>query len=327
MARATSFSARLLLTALAVLVAAFGQNSSGTSAFRPGQTLLYSLRLHETRKVKPESQTSLSASKSAVIDSQALLKVEVLSVNGSSVKIRTSFGAFSSDTHFRVPNTGDISPEQHRRGMDPRVSVQATFRPGGVVSDVEGLDALFPEQRQVWWNWAVVFGLALDAPPPTKKGGQVSLTEVPMSLGDSPELKWTRELQLAGHENCNSYSLGVSREPAKSAAVAGGCTKMIVRSELAQAALQSDVTKGLYLQRHLKRSGAVHGRGETRAQVSKDAGSLVRSDSNFEERSDVYFIKADHSDSVAYKSSTKTHAEIHLLTDSLLAQRSTADRP
>ena len=324
MARRTDFAAGLLIVALTVPAGTAGQNPASTSAFQPGQTFLYSVHFHETTKVKPDSSASLSTLKSAVIDSRALIKVEVLSVDGANIKIRTSFNALSSETHFRVPNTEGVPPQEERKGMDKPITVLATFQPGGVISDVEGLSALYPEQQRVWRNWAAAFVLTTEARKPTKEW--TALADVPASLSVTDGLKWKRKLAPAGEGTCSTYSLGTGREPAKSSALPGGCTKIIVRERLVQPSPGAAAAQELDRQRDLHKSGTARGKGEVRAQVSKETECLVKSETESEQSANIHFAKADRSDSIECNSSTKTRTEIRLITDTLLASTGSATK-
>ena len=100
---------------------------------------------------------------------------------------------------------------------------------------------------------------------------------------------------------------------------------MIVRERLVQPSPESAATQKL--DRDLHESGMVHGKGEVRAQVSKETGYLVKSDTESEQHANLHFAKADRSDSIEYKSSTKTFTEIRLITDTLLAQTSGTKKP
>ena len=102
---------------------------------------------------------------------------------------------------------------------------------------------------------------------------------------------------------------------------------MIVRERLVQPSPESAATQKLDRERDLYESGMAHGKGEVRAQVSKETGYLVKSDTESEQHANIHFAKADRSDSIAYKSSTKTRAEIRLITDTLLAQTSGTKKP
>jgi hypothetical protein len=95
---------------------------------------------------------------------------------------------------------------------------------------------------------------------------------------------------------------------------------VIVRERLVQPSPESAAAQELYRQRDLHESGTVHGKGEVQAQVSKETGCLVKSDTESEQRANIHFAKADRSDSIEYKSSTKTRTEIRLITDTLLVQ-------
>ncbi|HTZ31997.1 MAG TPA: hypothetical protein VMH31_06050 [Methylomirabilota bacterium] len=315
----------VLLIALVVPISVVGQNADNIPGFRPGQTCLYSVRLHEITKVKPESATSLA--RSAVIDSEALVRVEVLSVDGRDVKVRTSFEALSSDTHVRLPATDGVQAQDQRRGIDDRITVQATIGPGGVISEVAGLNGLYPEQQQVWRSWASAFGLAVDAQVSAGGNGPVALAEAPVSLGDLNGLMWSRELQSTGQEPCSGYALGAADEPEKSTPLARGCTGLVVREKLTQTSPQLSSAQQSYQQRDLKKSGSARGKGVTRAQVSRDTGRLVRSDSESEQHAEVYFMRTDRSESMEYKTNTKTRVEIRLLTETLLQETNGVPKP
>src|SRR5437879_11327349 len=50
--------------------------------------------------------------------------------------------------------------------------IEFTISPDGSVSEVKGLDSLFPEQQQAWQQWVARFALAWALPPDGMKSGE-----------------------------------------------------------------------------------------------------------------------------------------------------------
>jgi len=64
-----------------------------------------------------------------------------------------------------VEEAGDKKPDWDRQRVDPHgKSIEFSISPDGSVSEVKGLDSLFPEQQQGWQQWVARFALAWTLP-------------------------------------------------------------------------------------------------------------------------------------------------------------------
>src|SRR5712691_5821423 len=97
---------------------------------------------------------------SARVDAHGLLRVEVVDAGApgsrSATQLRTQFVTLNSNTHLQLP---EYSPgESLTQRIDPQGKiVEFTLLPDGRVDNLKGLDALFPEQQQLWSEWVARF--------------------------------------------------------------------------------------------------------------------------------------------------------------------------
>src|SRR5690242_4054219 len=143
---------------------------------QPGQVLTYLIRFQSEKNIKTESRVvAPMAPDASQIDAHGLLRVEILDVQQTSGKsaihARGQFLTLDSGVWLKQP--GEKNPNWDKQRVDPKnKTLEFTISPDGSVTNVIGLDSLFPEQQQAWQQWVARFALVWTLPPDGIKPGE-----------------------------------------------------------------------------------------------------------------------------------------------------------
>src|SRR5215831_805561 len=138
----------------AVIAASRDQRVDLMPKLQPGQTLTYLLRFRSDKNVKTESNLVIPLAPSvSPVDTRALLRILILDsqqVEGRlTVHGRSEF--LVEDTGEPVPKSVSQKQKSITQPLRPEGKpVEFTISSEGIAEKITGLDALSPEQQQVW---------------------------------------------------------------------------------------------------------------------------------------------------------------------------------
>jgi hypothetical protein len=292
---------------------------------QPGQTITYLIRFQSDKTVKTESKVvAPMAPDAAQLDAHGLLRVEILDVEGTSgnvtIHARGQFLTPDSGAPVKGPNgktlDGNIPPS------DPEgQSIEFTISSDGSVNTVKGLDSLFPEQQQAWQQWVARFALAWTLPAGGLKAGEKSKSEQAEQAGAPlAGLHWARESLYVRDESCPSSQLSLRGDTSASPGPPDTCAVLLTTATLKQKSSSRDATPEDFKFHELRTMGTAKGSGEIITYISLKSGLVVRATEETTQFMDVVVAKADGSNRVHYKVDAKSHAEVLLVTETLLHQ-------
>jgi hypothetical protein len=312
-----------LLLGAAILLAAGLQQARGSAnhlnlfpKLSTGQTLTYQIAYHSEKQAKTHSSVVMAQSPAgADIDVHGLLRLEVLGVEPmgarSIIHARTWFQSLDSATNINVPDTLQTPPSQVQKQDPTGIAVEFTLSPDGRVDQIQGLDALYPEQQQAWQQWAFRFAATAAFP---EKGVQLAQKWKSEESEKSPSpianLTWIRESVYVRNEPCRASQLTIQGNVAESAAQPETCAVILTTANLKQKSSPKDATPEDYKLHQLKTTGSAGGSNKTLLYISIQSGLLIRSSDHADQSMSVTIAKSDGSNRVHYDVHAKSDTEI-----------------
>jgi hypothetical protein len=292
---------------------------------QPGQVIYYLIRFQSDKNVKTQSKVvAPMAPDAAQLDAHGLLRVEILDVqhsaNKSTIHARGRF--LSLDSGVWVKKPGDKKPDWDAQRLDPNgKTIEFTISPDGSINDVKNLDSLFPEQQQAWQQWVARFALAWTLPEDGVKFGEKWKTDESERAGAPiAGLQWARDSAYVKDEPCQARQLSTEGDVAVSTASPDVCAVLLTNSTLKQKSSTKDATPEDFKLHDLRTMGTAKGTSEIITYISLKTGLVVRATEETSQVMDVLVATADGSNSVQYHVDAKSHAEVLLITETLLNQ-------
>ncbi len=292
---------------------------------QPGQTLTYLIRFQSDETVKTESKVvAPMVPNAAQIDAHGLLRVEILDVQQtagkSAIHARGQFLTLDSGVWIKGPR--DKKPDWNKQRVDPRgKTIEFTISPDGSVTDVRGLDSLFPEQRQAWQQWVARFALAWTLPPDGIRSGEKWKSEEAEPTGAPiAGLNWARASIYVRDEPCQASRLSLTGDVSSSSGPSDTCAVILTNAKLKQKSSSKDATPENFKLHELRTMGTAKGANEIITYISLKTGLVVRATEEATQFMDVVVAKADGSNGVRYNVDAKSHAEVLLVTETPLNQ-------
>jgi hypothetical protein len=292
---------------------------------QPGQILYYLIRLQSDKNVKTQSRVAAPmAPNAAQLDAHGLLRIEILDVQQAANKstIHASGRFLSLDSGVWVKNPGDKKPNWDAQRLDSNgKTIEFTISPDGSINDVKNLDSLFPEQQQAWQQWVARFALAWTLPDDGVKCREKWKSDESERSG-SPiaGLQWSRDSSYVKDEPCQPRQLSVEGEVVASTVPPDLCAVLLTNSTLKQKSSTKDATPEDFKLHDLRTMGTAKGSSEIITYISLRSGLVVRATEETTQTMDVLVAKADGSNRVQYHVDAKSHAEVLLITETLLNQ-------
>lgn len=312
-----------LLLGAAILLAAGLQQALGSAnhlnlfpKLTTGQTLTYQIAYHSERQAKTHSSVIMAQSPAgADIDVHGLLRLEVLGVEPmgarSVIHARSWFQSLDSATNINVPDILQTPPSQVQKQDPNGIAVEFTISPGGRVDQIQGLDALYPEQQQAWRQWAFRFAATAAFPEKGVQLAQKWKSEEPeKSPSPIANLTWIRESDYVRNEPCRASQLTIQGNVAESAAQPETCAVILTTANLKQKSSSKDATPEDYKLHQLKTTGSASGSNKTLLYISLTTGLLIRSSDHADQSMSVTIAKSDGSNRVRYDVHAKSDTEI-----------------
>lgn len=304
-----------LLFCCAVLLGVFpgetGSRSDRVDLFpklHAGQTIIYSITFRSDKQTKTQSSVVVAQAPPPVqTDVRALLRLEILGVEAQGqravIHSRARFESLDADTQAKKQDTKETA-------------VEFTIFPDGRVDQVTGLDALPPEQQQVWQQWASRFAAAAVFPQNGIKVTQKWKSEETLrSPSPIARLSWTRESTYVRNEPCHPVRITSEGDFVESDQPPEFCAVILTIATLKQQSPPKDTTPDDYRIRQLRTSGTARGNNKTITYISLKTGLVVRASDEAVQTMSVTIAKADASNRVRYDVQAKSSAEILLVTE------------
>jgi len=290
---------------------------------QPGQTITYLIRFQSDKTVKTESKVVAPMAPNATqIDAHGLLLVEVLDVRETGARpmihARGQFLTLDSGVWLKKP--GDKKPDWDRQRVDPHgKSIEFSISPDGSVSEVKGLDSLFPEQQQAWQQWVARFALAWTLPPNGMQPGDKWKSDQAEQAGAPiAGLNWARESVYVRDEPCHASQVSLTGDVSASTDPPDTCAVLLTTAKLKQNSSSKDATPEDFKLHELRTMGTAKGTNEIITYISLNSGLLVRATEETSQFMDVVVAQADGSNRVHYNVDAKSHSEVLLVTETPL---------
>ena len=289
----------------------------------PGQTITYLIRFQSDKTVKTESRVvAPMVPNAAQIDAHGLLRVEILDVQQTATRpaihARGQFltlGVWTKGPQDKKPNW-----DKDRTDSDGR-TIEFTISPDGSVTEVKGLDALFPEQQQAWQQWVARFALAWALPPEGMKSGEKWKSEQAEQSGTPiAGLQWARDSMYVRDEPCHASHLSLQGDVSPFSGPSDTCAVLLTTAKLKQNSSPKDATPQDFKLHELRTTGTAKGTNEIITYVSLKNGLVVRATEDASQFMDVVVAKTDGSNRVHFNVDARSHAEVLLVTETSLNQ-------
>jgi len=292
---------------------------------QPGQVIYYLIRFQSDKNVKTQSKVvAPMAPDDAQLDAHGLLRVEIIDVqqsaNKSTIHARGRF--LSLDSGVWVKKPGDKKPDWDAQRLDPNgKTIEFTISPDGSINDVKNLDSLLPEQQQAWQQWVARFALAWTLPEEGVKFGEKWKSDESERAGAPiAGLQWARDSAYVKDEPCQARQLSTEGDVAVSTDPPDVCAVLLTNSTLKQKSSTKDATPEDFKLHDLRTMGNAKGTSEIITYISLKTGLVVRATEESSQVMDVLVATADGSNSVQYHVDAKSHAEVLLISETLLNQ-------
>lgn len=292
---------------------------------QPGQTLTYLIRFRSEKNVKTESAVVIPLAPSASrIDTRGLLRVQILDTQQVEGRL-----AIHCRSEFLVNDTGGVTSKNTSQKQEPSRQllrpdgkpVEFAISPYGFAEKISGIDALSPEQQQIWQEWLARFAMAWTLHSPSAKMGDKWRIDQP-EPAPSPvaSLIWARDSSYVRDEPCAPAQLSAIGEVTPTNSSADNCAVLLTAAKLVQKSSPKDATPEDFKLHQLKTMGTARGSNEIITYISLSTGLVVRATEDATQQMDVVIAKADGSNAVRYNVGAKSRLEVLLLTEAPQAQ-------
>ena len=233
--------------------------------------------------------------------------------SGERYRLRGTYEKLASTTRLDVPDPGAGNEEQLRR-LEGR-SVEFTVDAEGKVSDVTGLEDLFPEQAGSAAQWLGQFGLGAGVPragitPGQKWSAGEKLVEGTPLAG----MVWRGESTYLRNEPCHPSVL-TAEGKLQPGAARDTCAVILTRFEVAPRAGSRETTPEEFRRRNLRSTGKMTGSGESLAYVSLATGWLVSVTQTSTEETDITVTSLETGAEVRYTGRVRSQSSVTLVGD------------
>jgi hypothetical protein len=320
----------------AILVAAFAllfglpcaiagnQKAHLTPQFIPGEIFHYQIESNTIDTVKTTSPIADPESGSRTTQSLDLLvRLDVLSPVPGSAPGATHFRVTYEKSHAQAesdafdPNGSSFESQyDHLEGS----SFDFTLNPSGAITDLRGLDKIFPNRAtsEPAFSWIDSLFPGSYFPRDGVSIGQKWKSERPVTGMPLDDLVWLSDSTYLRDESC-SGSADSAAKPAGNPPISQppDCAAILMRYHMSRrGSPQSDATPLSYRQRGLRTSGSWIGSGDSLDSISLSTGLLVSSTTNSTQDVDYKITSATSGSSIHRKGRVQSQLIITLIPDS-----------
>jgi hypothetical protein len=319
----SKFNLAAAILLFSVALAAAGERVNLLPKLQAGQTITYLIRFKSDKKIRTESRVASPMVPNAVqIDAHGLLRVEILDVQmaGGKPAVHARGQFVTLDTGVWLKKPGDKKPDWDKQRIDPAgKSIEFTISPDGSIEKITGLDSLFPEQQQVWQEWAARFAMAWTiSAQGLKIGAKWKAEQAEPATSPIAALSWARDSMYVRNESCRASQLSLTGEFAPASGPADTCAVLLTTAKLQQKSSPKDATPEDFKLHELKTMGTAKGTNEIITYISLTTGLVLRATEEANQRMDVVVAKADGSNRVHYNVEATSRSEVLLVTETPL---------
>jgi hypothetical protein len=284
-----------------------------------GQTLTYLIRYRSDKNVKTESSFAVPLAPTASqINAHGLLRVQILDLQLSGAKpvVHARAQFLNDNAGGSAANPGDEKSKSEQQPLAPEGDpVEFSITPEGVAEKINGLDALTPDQQQIWQVWLARFAMAWALPSRHAKiGDKWRIDQPEQAVSPIAALTWARDSSYVRDEPCGPAQLSPTGEATPPNRLAETCAVLLTEAKLVQKSSPKDATPEDFKLHELKTMGTAKGSNELITYISLTTGLVVRATEEASQQMDVVIAKADGSNAVRYNVDAKSQVEVLLLT-------------
>ncbi|MFZ0787439.1 MAG: hypothetical protein WBC67_08335 [Candidatus Acidiferrales bacterium] len=289
--------------------------------FIPGEVFHYQIESHTINTVK--TTTPIADPESGSRSTQTLdlfVRLDVLSPAPGSPPGATHFRVTYEKSHADAESdafdpTGPSFEEQYSR-IEGR-SFDFTLGPEGKITDIKGLDTIFPNRATAEPAYSWIDGLFPQRAFPRdgisigqKWKSERDITGMPLD-----DLVWLSDSTYLRNESCPAT--GSAPAPSASAHPPPACATILVRYQMSRrGSPHSDATPPGYRQNGLRTTGSWTGSGDSLDSISLATGLLVSSTENSTQDVDYKITSARSGSSLRRKGRVQSQLIITLVPDS-----------
>jgi hypothetical protein len=289
--------------------------------FTPGQTLYYQL---DFRSRIDGSTVGVIADPQALkqidVSVSALIRLDVLKVapNPASssahptVRLRTTYSKVAATVRADVPDPQVENLREQLQKLEQQ-SLEFTIESTGKVTDVNGLENVFPEQVQAVHEWISQIGFAASLPERGIRMGQKWESELPMN-GAIPlaGLVWHQEAAYLRNEPCHAERPLV-QDKLGTIPQAEQCAVILSTLTLGDSSKKKDRTPDEFRKKNLRTAGIVNGRGESLTYISLPTGQVVSVTQTSGQEMNVTITSLSVGSSLHYTGRVETQSQLSLV--------------
>jgi hypothetical protein len=282
----------------------------------------YLVEYRTQKKIRTESHVfTPSGPQSVPSVAQWILQVEILDVHPdgdrATIHARSEFHSANPAPSSQPPAVGAPPSDKSAAASDTEPkAVEFTILPDGHARVISGLDALFPEQREVWQQWLRQFAIAAVFPRDCVRSGQTWKTTEPEQAPSAiARLQWDKSATYVRDEPCAPFHIqsGDTGPAAAPNPPSEKCAVVLTHAVLKQKSSPKNTTPDDFRARELSTSGTASGTNETISYISLQSGLIVRVNEDAKQFMDVIIAKTDASNKIHYNVDASSHTEVLLL--------------
>jgi len=305
------------------LAASPNQKERLAPQFIPGEVFHYQIESHTINTVK--TSTPIADPESGSRSTQTLdllVRLDVLSPMPGSAPGSTRFRVTYEKSHAEAESdafdpTGPSFEDQYSR-IEGR-SFDFTLGPEGKITEIKGLDAIFPNRATAEPAYSWIDGLfpqrafpSGGISPGRKWKSERDVTGMPLD-----DLVWLSDSTYLRNEACAAAPVVPGASANVSASPPSACATILVHYQMSRrGSAGSDATPSGYRQNGLRTSGTWLGSGNSLDSFSLSTGLLVSSTENGTQDVDYKITSASSGSSIRRKGRVQSQLIITLVPDS-----------
>lgn len=290
--------------------------------FAAGQTLYYQL---DFRSKTSGSSVGLIANPQALKDVEisvsALVRLDVIGVTPNTsqdgrpmVHMRTTYEKLASTIRMDVPDPQADQLHDQIQRLEKR-SLEFTIGADGKVSDIRGLEDIFPEQQTALREWLKQIGFTASLPEEGIFQGLKWHSEPPAAAATPlTGLVWKDESSYLRNEPCHAVKL-TPQGQAVQIHNPESCAVILSALSLDETDKHSDRTPPEFRAKNLRTSGTMSGKGESLTYISLATGLVVSVTQTSRQEMDVTVSLVNTDSSLRYRGRVETESQLSLVND------------
>jgi hypothetical protein len=290
--------------------------------FTAGQALYYEL---DFRSKASGSSVGLIANPQALKDVEisvsALVRLDVISVGPNTsqgarpvVRMRTTYEKLASTIRMDVPDPQADQLHDQIQRLEKK-SLEFTIGADGKVSDIRGLEDIFPEQQTALREWLKQIGFTASLPEEGIFQGLKWHSEPPAAPATPlTGVVWKDESTYLRNEPCHAVKL-TPQGKAVQIPNPESCAVILSALSLDETDKHSDRTPPEFREKNLRTNGMMSGKGESLTYISLTSGLVVSVTQTSRQEMDVTVSLVNGDSSLRYRGRVETQSQLSLVND------------